>query len=257
MAAAETSETGTLFDPNAASPSGAGSEAAERSPAESHEASGQGSGPDPEARLRELEAERERWERERREYEARLEERNRSLDALLQSAPARSDTTEAAPQDPGPMPDPATDLDGFREWQQKREAYLAHRLDSRLRETTESLTENQRRQELWHEFQREHPDAARDPKLVAAAFHVETNGTGQLPSDTEDLKRRVADRILGAAAGAGSGEGARRGAGRTAGVSEGSAGGRTPPAGGAPKKPEREPGITDHLAKIQEDSPFF
>jgi hypothetical protein len=135
-----------------------------------------------------------------RERDARLDQANRTVEQLL-SRPAAANPPAVRPedQDPGTMPDAVLEPEKFRQWLPRKLAYERSVTTEMVKREKNEATTTVQLDNMWSEFQRDFPDAAKDEELAAAAFSIELRKNNmQIPSDRRKFMKGIADRLGGA-----------------------------------------------------------
>jgi hypothetical protein len=214
-------------------------------------------GPDPEPEDWEPPS-REQWETEQARIAAaednakaareQVEQSNVLMRELLGSQ--RTAASEPEPEEPGPMPDPVGDADGFAGWLTKRDKHAEAKFNRQLRVIQGDIHQNARANDLFAEFVAQYPAMADKRDLVEFV----SRRAGLTPHDP---KEKIFQKVLDGLTGLGisvepqpSGDppprSPRGGGGRTAGLGGGSSARRRPRA-----EPKEE--VKDLIDQIAED----
>ena len=193
-----------------------------------------------------------------RESRARLDERNLAFDALVESPPARAappapPVRRPAPPDPGPMPDPTTEIEAFRTWMAVDGAHRDHQTEQRVSGLREDHDRKSVLDGMWARFQRDYPEQAKNEVFVTTAFQVVTGG--RIPDDAagqDAVLKDISDQIK--AQGSSTPKDPPPPTDRTGGLSGGSQTRRTRKAS---TEPEPVKSLKDQIGDRQVNSPFF
>ena len=196
---------------------------------------------------------------EKAALEARLAERGDTLNALIERRPepaAPAPRREpVAPADPGPMPSAADEPEKFAKWLEARDARRDFNTKQEIEALRRSHDDEGLRIQLWNDFQRLHPDQAKDPDLVAAAFQTTTGG--KIPTDRagqERMMKDVAERLGGSAKPKEDTRSNGKEADRTGGLSGGS---RSRGTRRTPEDAKKTKNLKTQIQDRQAKSPFF
>ena len=219
-------------------------------------AAGSGSGDGKDDRDTEMMARLDKLEADLRDRDSRLDQANRTVEQLLSRGAAPVQAAATSPQDPGAMPDATLEPDKFKAWLPARLAYERAVTTQMVQHEKNEATTAVALDNMWAEFQREFPDAAKDEELAAAAFSIELRKSqGQIPADRKKFISGIAQR-LGAVRGKADDDPANN---RTGGVSGGSsAAAAAAAAKGAARSKASEKGevkvtpFADQIANIQQ-----
>ena len=182
-------------------------------------------------------------------YVARLES---IVDNLAKAIP----NPNATPREPDPeYVSPDEDPDGFRKWMEHGQQQTEQRVDQAIRQAVAPVQQNQTKMAAWYQFQQEHPGLAEHEELITAAFQ-NLYPSGELPPDTAEMNRKIAEKVQGWVVSMG-GDPQALDAPRGAGTEAVSGPSGATPTQRAPEEPAKPKSFVDQMLQKQENNPFF